>query len=304
MAVPRSRSDVPGRSIDPGRSRGYGGADMRSRRPLAALLVAGVLLAPTPARAGMSSEGVDGTLTVTGTDGNDVVQITCAGGDVTVNDRNPGTGRAACSDVDRIVVRALGGMDLVDLRGVLPVDFTALAGTRVVGGGGEDTLYGSPFDDDLSGSDGNDRLYASGGTDVLDGGGGSDDLRVDTAGDVVLTDTSLTASEGSASIAAFEQVTLRSLGRAVRFDLRGFRGRTWAYGAAGPDVLLGGPGMSGLFGGPGADRLIGRDGEDYLFGNDGPDVLRGGGATDRMDGGPGRDDCSGGPDNDIIVGCP
>jgi Ca2+-binding RTX toxin-like protein len=277
---------------------------MRSRRALAAVLVAGLLLAPARARAGVSSEVVEDVLSVTGTDGNDVVQIACAGGDVTVNDRNPGTGRAACSDIRRIVVRALGGMDLVDLRGVLPVDFTTLAGTRAVGGGGEDTLYGSPFDDELSGSDGNDRLYASGGTDVLDGGGGSDDLRVDTAGDVVLTDTSLTALEGSARIAAFEQATLRSLGRAVRFDLRAFRGRTWAYAAGGPDVLLGGPGMSGLFGGPGGDRLIGRDGEDYLSGNDGPDVLRGGGATDRMDGGPGRDDCAGGPDNDIIVGCP
>lgn len=269
-----------------------------------ALALAGSWIMSPPAHAGVSAEVVDGVLTVTGGSASDVVEIGCSGGDVVVNDADPGTGRAACASIVRIVVRGMDGGDVVDLRSVTPADFTALVRTRVVGGAGYETLYGSPFDDALEGGEGNDRLWASAGADDLDAGGGSDELVVETAGDLTLTDDTLTMQEGTASLLAFEQVTIRSLGRGVRFDLRAFRGRAWAYGAGGPDVLLGGPGMNGLFGGPGGDRLIGRDGEDYLSGGDGPDILRGGGATDRMDGGPGRDDCSGGPDVDIIVGCP
>lgn len=276
---------------------------MRIRTTVVLALVASVL-ATSPARAGVSSEVVGGVLTVTGSDGNELIRITCSAGDVTVNDRNPGTGRAACAAVTRIVVETFGGSDIVDLRSVLPEDFPSLEGTRVAGGGGEDTLSGSPVADELSGGNGNDRVSASGGDDALDGGGGSDDLVVDTPGDVVLTDRALTTAGGTASIGSFEQVTLRSTGRAVRFDLRGFRGRTYAYGAGGADVLLGGPGVSGLFGGPGADRLIGGDGEDFLSGGDGPDTLRGGAGGDRLFGGTGRDECSGGPGNDVIGDCP
>lgn len=271
---------------------------------VASVLCAAQWLAPPTARAGVSAEVVDGVLTVTGGSGNDVIAVACSGGDLVVNDRAPSTGRTACADVLRIVVRAQGGSDVVDLRAVLPADFTSLRGTRVVGASGYDTLYGSPFDDVLEGGDGNDRLHASAGADSLDGGGGSDDLRVETAGNLTLTDTTLATAEGSATIRGFEQVTASSVGRGVRFDLRGFRARTYAYGAAGADVLLGGPGVSGLFGGAGGDRLVGGDGEDYLAGGDGRDVLRGGPAGDRMDGGPGRDDCSGGPGVDLVAGCP
>lgn len=271
---------------------------------LAFALLGALWLAPPPARAAVSAEVVDGVLTVTGGAGNDAIDVGCSGGDVVVNDRAPDTGRASCAELLRIVVRAQGGSDVVDLRSVLPEDFGSLRGTRVVGGSGYDTLYGSPFDDAMEGGDGDDDLYASAGTDALDGGGGNDDLRVDTAGNLTLTDAALTTGEGTATIGGFEQVTARSLGRGVRFDLRGFRARTYAYGGEGPDVLLGGPGVSGLFGGPGGDRLVGADGEDFLFGGDGRDVLRGGAAGDRMDGGPGRDDCRGGPGVDLIAGCP
>ncbi len=271
---------------------------------MAVLALVGPWVWSTPAHAGVSAEVVDGVLTVTGGSAGDVIEIGCSGGDVVVNDADPGTGRAACGSIVRIVVRGMDGSDVVDLRSVTPADFTVLARTRVVGGAGYDTLYGSPFDDVLEGGDGNDRIYASAGVDVLDAGGGGDDLRVDTAGDLTVTDGALTLGGGTASLTSFEQVTVRSLGRAVRFDLRGFRGRAYAYGADGPDVLLGGPGVSGLFGGAGGDRLIGGAGEDFLSGGDGGDVLRGGAAGDRMDGGSGRDDCSGGPGVDLIAGCP
>ncbi len=278
---------------------------MARRGAVAALVLVATWVAPPPvAHAGVQAEVADGVLTVTGGSGNDVIEVGCSGGDVVVNGSDPSTGRSACSDIARVVVRAQGGGDVVDLRSLLPADFTSLARTRVLGGSGFDTLYGSAFDDALGGGDGDDRLWASAGADELDGGGGLDDLRVETGGDVVLTDTRLETVDGTSSLAAFDQVTLTSTGRAVRFDLRGFRGRTFAYGAGGPDVLLGGPGYSGLFGGPGGDRLVGRDGDDALFGGDGADVLRGGAGNDRLDGGAGRDDCRGGPGHNVIVGCP
>lgn len=278
---------------------------MRRRGSLVGLLcLVATWVWSAPAHAGVDAEVVDGVLSVAGGSGNDVIRIACSGGDVVVNGANPGTGRAACSSIVRIVVRGSDGSDVVDLREVLPEDFTSLTRTRVAGGPGYETLYGSPFDDVLEGGDGNDHLWASGGTDGLDAGGGDDELRVETDGGLTLTDGALTWQAGTSALAAFEQATIRSFGRGVRLDLRGFRGRTYAYGADGPDVLLGGPGVSGLFGGPGGDRLIGGDGGDYLFGGEGADVLRGGAGGDRMDGGRGRDDCAGGSGVDLVAGCP
>ncbi|MFO0930629.1 MAG: hypothetical protein U0736_26965 [Gemmataceae bacterium] len=76
--------------------------------------------------------------------------------------------------------------------------------------------------------------------------------------------------------------------------------RTWAYGGAGDDALVGssnndvldgGTGDDALSGYGGADSLYGGSGMDTLYGGDGNDTLNGGddGAFDTLVGGSGRD---------------
>jgi len=50
--------------------------------------------------------------------------------------------------------------------------------TRVIGGGGIDTITTANGDDNISGGDGNDVINPGGGTDKVDGGQGSDTLRL------------------------------------------------------------------------------------------------------------------------------
>jgi hypothetical protein len=50
--------------------------------------------------------------------------------------------------------------------------------TRVIGGGGIDTITTANGDDNISGGDGNDIIDPGGGTDKVDGGQGSDTLRL------------------------------------------------------------------------------------------------------------------------------
>ena len=117
---------------------------MRRRIALSVLLASTVLAWPSPAAAAVSSE-VDGdVLRVTGTDGIDVVAIRCDGGDVMVNDHNPGTGPFACSDLGGIVVDANAGSDVLYMDQVVPIDFPGLTTIRVNGGGGNDTLRARP----------------------------------------------------------------------------------------------------------------------------------------------------------------
>src|SRR5262245_14332288 len=77
--------------------------------------------------------------------------------------------------VRAIDVSALGGNDVIDLRGV--------GGRRAVpatitldGGAGNDSVYGSEAADTLLGGDGDDRIWAGAGNDYLDGGPGNDSL--------------------------------------------------------------------------------------------------------------------------------
>jgi Ca2+-binding RTX toxin-like protein len=277
---------------------------MRRRIAFSVLLASTVLAWPSAASAAVSSEVAGGVLTVTGTDGIDVVEIRCDGGDAMVNDRNPGTGAQACSEITRIVIDGGAGSDVIYLHEVYPMDFPGLTSVRANGGGGNDTFRGSPNDDELSGGDGNDTFYASAGSDDLDASTGDDLVIVETLGDVTLTDTSLVTPDGTATISGFEDAHITSdAGRGVRIDASGFRGNTVMKTGRGDDTLIGAVGRDFLTGGRGSDRLVGKDGWDQLYGNEGPDVLLGGPGDDRLFGGPGKDRCRGGPGDNLIYDC-
>ena len=100
-------------------------------------------------------------------------------------------------------VKALDGSDLVDA--------TALTGDRVtvLGGRGDDIIFGSPNDDSLNGGgnndtilggDGDDTLKGSGGNDYLDGQEGADRIFGGSGDDVVIADASDAKLRGNGGI--------------------------------------------------------------------------------------------------------
>lgn len=273
---------------------------MRTRLALVVLLVVVAGLSATPADA-VDSPTVDvngGKLTVTGTDKIDFLEISCDAGNVKVTyaDVDP----TPCSTIDQIVVKAQGGGDWIDLREVMPVDFTSLPSIDVNGGPGLDAYQGSPMDDVFNGAGETDRFYVSEGTDEFVGDAGLDEVHLTTAGDVTLGASTLVWDGGTVSFSSVTKVLITSEGSGVRWDARGFTGITYLTGGAGADVLLGGRGRDWLVGGPGPDRLLGKDNNDQISGEGGRDVIRGGAGNDRLFGGPKRDDCKGGPGQDYI----
>lgn len=78
--------------------------------------------------------------------------------------------------------------------------------------------------------------------------------------------------------------------------------RSFAFGQAGSDTLIGGSGRDLLNGGSENDELRGRFGDDILVGGSGNDSLFGNGGRDILIGGAGADELHGGADEDILIG--
>lgn len=118
-----------------------------------------------------------GTLTIEGTDGNDIISIIARNSTLTVR---AGADRMVflANEVDEVTVNALGGNDRVTL-GRLNVSAAVDGGAgddRISGGRANDILAGGDGDDRISGSDGDDELLGDAGSDRLFGGNGDDDL--------------------------------------------------------------------------------------------------------------------------------
>ena len=185
-------------------------------------------------RALLSASVAAGVLTVTGTAGNDNIQIrngkdetTGAAQIVVIESVRPTTkgqtpvaptvSRFAAAEVTSIVINAGDGNDRVWLRGNRRSPFTVKAtinggagDDRLAGGAGNDTingdagndrLDGGDGDDQLNGGDGNDRINGGRGADLLNGGAGNDLLfAVDRASTDVIdggTNDPVTATTGT-----------------------------------------------------------------------------------------------------------
>lgn len=97
---------------------------------------------------------------------------------------------------------------------------------RILGGNGQDTLYGREGDDYISGGQGDDHLFGGAGNDVLIGDGGNDHIYGGAGAD---------------------------------FISGGF-GNDQLFGGIGRDTIIGGPGDDTIFGGSGADTFVFRRG--------------------------------------------
>ncbi len=193
----------------------------------------------------------------------------------------------------------------------------------LVGGSGDDGLYGE-------GADGDDYMRGGSGIDTLFGGTG-EDLFVMKAGDLVsgeqifggLGDDTLVVAGGASAAALLELSSVevimdntansgddRIFGDSQQNDIRGQSGDDRIYGQAGVDTLRGqagddslmdGTGSSTLLGAAGNDRLVGGDGNDRLGGGSGVDALFGGSGEDFLNGGVGGDRAVGGRGNDTFI---
>lgn len=152
------------------------------------------------------------------------------------------------------------------------------AGTDyLLGDAGNDILYGEDGNDILVGLDGNDSMYGDAGNDTLAGGAGADTMYGGDDNDTLVGDAGDDVMSGDA-------------------------GDDIVMGGAGNDTISGGLGADMIYGGDNDDTLSGDDGDDYLNGGEGDDSLEGGADSDVLTGGAGADFLDGGAADDILHG--
>lgn len=224
--------------------------------------------------------------------GADLFVLSGDAGPDSIRDFTPGEDRIDLSDWGRVysisVVQKAGQDDWVVLRwgdetlhihaaagqSLRPADFTSsdlfglwhlttpvvIAGRRITGTVGADTLIGSG---------GADTLVASEGADLLVGGSGTD--TVDYA-------------EMTQGVTANLSLTMTSVAGTDRFE-----SVEALLGSAFDDRLAGDSFANLLHGRAGDDHLWGHGGNDRLAGGAGNDILLGGAGMDRLNGGEGND---------------
>ena len=258
--------------------------------------------------------GNEGADVQDGGEGSDTYMI--EGADV-INDTGTGA-----SDFDRAQISAPGGM-AIDVGGWTGVERVSgfigndtidasgngaafsLQGAQgddlLIGGFGNDTIFGGNGDDAIFGDDGNDLLLGGLGVDSIFGGAGNDTLIGNQSGDFldggegsdvymiegadVIADTGTGADDfdraqisaaGGVAIAVGSWTGVERINGFIGNDTIDATGATAALtldGSAGDDLLIGGSGDDTLFGGNGADRLVGGAGRDFLVGGAGADVF-------------------------------
>lgn len=202
---------------------------------------------------------------------------------------------------------------------------------RLWGRAGDDTLDGGPGDDRLMGDVGTDRILGGPGDDLILGGYGADRLSGGTGVDTVsyagrdypvtITQNGV-ADDGAAGEGDYVPADVEVLIGSDAGDLVvGGAGAQRLEGGRGDDVLDGGPGSDTFVGGKGLDEVTyvhrgvaivasldgvrndGAAGELDLIGTD-VEAVAGGSAADRLTGGSGDDRLRGGPGADILIGGP
>ncbi len=191
-----------------------------------------------------------------------------------------------------------------------------LVGDVLMGGAGDDRIYGRGGDDDIDGGDGNDFIDGGDGADHIRGGVGNDTIY---AGRGLGKNVDGQAGDDTIYGSEFADELLGGDGNDTIFGqggddlIDGGTGDDIVDGGSGTDTIHGGVGNDEVRGGGGVnDKLYGDDGDDVLYGSDdGPDLLFGGsgqdrlygkGGNDSLDGGDGDDVLGGGAGDDLIVG--
>ncbi|WGI22653.1 Hint domain-containing protein [Amylibacter sp. IMCC11727] len=236
---------------------------------------------------------LDGT--VSGTDGNDVIDVNYTGdpdGDM-IDNNDAVVGNAGSNDD---IVEAGDGNDTV---------FAGQGNDTVFGGEGNDSIDGGSGNDTLMGDEGDDRIFGNAGNDEIFGGDGNDNLGGADSGD----DTYYGGDGNDMVEASFGDDTL--FGGEGNDDLWASADDDLVYGGEGDDQSYGGHGQDTVYGDAGNDTLSGGSDSDTVFGGTGNDVIQGGGnfkddtgpdAANTLYGGNDRDTFLGATDGDIVDG--
>ena len=150
--------------------------------PAAAAALTIALTGGTAKAAFQDPHVVNGTLTVTGDDSSDILEIRRKAGSALLVEVDVGNDRVAegtflASDFTKIAVSAGGGNDVVVLDEGPTRD--PMAPAVVDGGAGDDVLDGGPGADVLTGGIGDDSIDGDRGSDVQQGQSGSDEITWD-----------------------------------------------------------------------------------------------------------------------------
>jgi Ca2+-binding RTX toxin-like protein len=149
-----------------------GGADNVTVGDLSGTGVSQVAIDLSATKGSGVGDGQADTVTINGTSGDDVINITESNGVITVSGLATDiTITGFDPNLDHLVINGLGGDDVINASG-LPAGILLTEN----GGDGNDILLGGAGNDILSGGAGDDTLLGGGGQDVLDGGTGNNVL--------------------------------------------------------------------------------------------------------------------------------
>lgn len=206
---------------------------------------------------------------------------------------------------------------------------------NVIGGSGNDYLYGSDENNKIAGGDGNNTLTGGNGADsfiftnqanaadiISDFTIGTDIIDLNNAGFSGVTGFSnlnLSNADGNTviSFANGHSITLNNINytqlSASDFifytapvsgnqPINGTSGADSLNGSANADTISGADGNDTIHAGEGDDSVSGDGGNDSLYGGNGNDAVLGGTGLDELYGESGNDALDGGDDNDLLYG--
>jgi T1SS-143 domain-containing protein len=200
---------------------------------------------------------------ISGGGGMDVVDYSDSTAAIAVNLDDSGHAQGTPSDITTPGEGQIGGGDAAGdiLTGV----------EGVVGGTGNDVLFGNVGNNFFDGGSGADTVNGEGGNDeivydnddiLLAGGDGHDTLVVKEAATINLSDADQSGSGDTPRVTGFESVDASDSQAAV--NLTGESGNNKLYGGTGDDTLDGGAGDDTLSGGKGADTFMASIGSDVV----------------------------------------
>src|SRR5262245_25865467 len=219
---------------------------------------------PLETRTFMTASLVNGVLTITGSDFDDVIAISQDKTRVRVNEDGQVSAFTA-SRVKRVVVNALGGGDKIFGRPNLSKPMTADGGAgrdTLVGGSANDRLYGGAGDDYLDGAKGADLMSGGDDVDHADYSTRSADLRIS------LDDVDDDGENGERDNVLSDVESLRT-----------GKGNDRVIGSNTDNVLFTNEGSDTIYGMGGNDNISTGDTPadnalDRIYGGDGDDLIR------------------------------
>ncbi len=144
----------------------------------------------------------------------------------------------------------------------------------IIGGLGNDTIYGAGGNDTLQGISGNNILDGGTGDDIIEGGTDIDTAQYKSASSSVSVDLSITASQNTSGAGSDTLSSIENLTGSIYSDtLYGDNSSNTIKGIAGDDTIFGRDGDDKLYGGSGSDTFVLEAGDDLIDGGTGSDTI-------------------------------